>query len=150
MNSRYFPQMEPPHVHTSTTPPVLTPSRWDFVGITASMLCLLHCLAMPFVLLAFPVIERLIPAEHEVHMALGVLVASTGLVAFLIGYREHRRLPLFATAVVGVGAILLGSFGHETLPSHRWAEAITVFGSVVLVTAHLINLRLCRQCRHAH
>lgn len=117
---------------TTSSRPV--PARLDGIGIALSILCLLHCLALPLVAtgaLAWA-------ASEHVHVGLTLALAAVVLTVAVPGYRRHRRAAvpiLLATGVaLLVAAVLMGEGPGETVA--------TVLGSVALVTGHVLNLRL--------
>ena len=128
-------------------------SRWDTLGISASLLCAIHCAAVPLALVLFPALTLRLPVEdHAFHQVMALLVGTFGLGAFLSGYRKHRRRSALVIASVGLTAILFGGFAHELLgtETHEIERGFTLFGSMVLITAHVFNLRACSTCHHEH
>src|SRR5260370_16077076 len=78
--------------------------NWDILGISASVLCAIHCAVLPLLLASLPVlgINILHNASFEYGMiALAFLVGS---LALLHGFRRHHRHPgpwlLFTAGVV--------------------------------------------------
>jgi hypothetical protein len=76
-------------------------------------------------------------------------VAPLGIVAWVAGYRKHRRLGVLGLGLAGVlllsGALL---FGHQLLGG-RGEQVMTVAGSTLMVLAHLRNRRQCLCCGNA-
>lgn len=129
------------------------PRAFDALGISASVLCAVHCAALPVLFAVFPSLPFAASCdEGGFHQVMAALVAGLGLTAFLSGYRQHRRLPLLLLASLGLIAIFVGAFAHDLLPFHSHAieTGITLFGSITLVTAHILNVRFCRRCAHDH
>lgn len=119
--------------------------RWDAAGMTASFLCVMHCVASPVIAMIVPVIAL---NEGTTHAVLALAVLSFGLLAFVPGYRRHGRPDVIALGAMGVlliwGSVLL----PESLASEVLEVGLTVAGGVIMVVAHLYNIRLCRACRH--
>lgn len=117
----------------------------DFAGMAASVLCLLHCLAMPLVLLAFPLLG-LKDEHHALHDVLLLGVAVPVLLALVPGYLAHRdpAPPLLGAA--GLGVLLLAVTVAGPRFGHGFETALAVASSVLLLAAHLRNHRHCRQC----
>lgn len=79
----------------------------DRLGISASLLCVVHCLAAPFLLLLLPAAGA-IWAHPSVHWVLALLVVPLALWVLFNGYRKHgNRLTLIA-ATLGALLILAG------------------------------------------
>lgn len=108
-------------------------------AISASTLCLVHCLALPLLLLLLPsAAEAFVRSEIFHYVAVG-LVAPFAFIAFMLGYRRHRVLPPALVGAMGVAFLLLA-----LLPSIGGSAAlwITVGGSLLLILGHLMNWRL--------
>jgi hypothetical protein len=106
---------------------------------SASLLCLVHCLALPFILLMLPgVIGLFASSEAFHHVALG-LVFPSALAAFWLGYRRHRAPFPALLGIVGIGCLVAG-----LLPglAEGWETAATVAGSLLLIAGHALNWRL--------
>lgn len=130
-----------------------------------SGLCVLHCMAMPFVLIYLPLLglEWLAgPSAHLWMLGLGVFIGG---VSFWPGYRLHRRLSILLLAICGLGMMAYAATGNAgeccTAPCCRQIHATnqvtagsavrrllpksaTPLGAAMLLTAHVFNLR-CRK-----
>ncbi len=76
----------------------------DRVGIGASVLCAIHCVAAPFLLLLLPTAGS-IWSHPAVHWLLAALVVPLALWVLYKGYRKHgKKLTLYAASL---GAVLI-------------------------------------------
>jgi len=116
---------------------------WDLLGIGASTLCVLHCLATPLFVVALPILEVY---ERQTHAAFALAIVATSLLAFWPGYLKHRRWWIVATALLGFGLISLGVTAPEGVLTKSMEVAATVIGGAMLVFAHLRNVFFCRYC----
>lgn len=124
----------------------LTQSQpWDRVGVGASSLCVLHCLATPLLVVFLPVLEAV---EKQTHAAFAVAILGVGLLAFWLGYVRHGRWRIVAAALVGFVLISLGVTAPQGLLSESAETLSTILGGLILVTAHLRNAYFCRSCPH--
>lgn len=119
--------------------------RWDAAGITASFLCVMHCVASPVIAMVVPVIAL---NEGTTHGVLALAVLSFGLLAFVPGYRLHGRLGLIGLGALGVLLIWGSALLPEAVANEALETVLTVAGGAIMVVAHLHNIRLCRACRH--
>ncbi|HMO74006.1 MAG TPA: MerC domain-containing protein [Sphingopyxis sp.] len=110
-------------------------------AISASFLCLLHCLALPLLLLALPAVAGAFLRSEMFHYAAVALVAPAAALAFWLGFRRHCAVHPALFGAAGVACLLLA-----LLPSWEEfaADAITVAGSLLLVGGHMTNWRLRR------
>jgi hypothetical protein len=124
---------------------------WDQSGIIVSIICLIHCLALPVVSIILPALNIAFFNFEQFHQLIFLLVASFGVLAFAVGFRVHKNFKLllfsvFSIAVIGIATIL------EHYIDEKIAHALNAFGSLLVIAAHLLNLKLQRQmkCQHEH
>ena len=118
----------------------------DFLGVGLSLLCLVHCLALPVLIAFAPVLLKNLPGDDVTHRALAVVIGMVGFLAFRSGYKVHRRRWLLGLFVLGLILISVAAvLGDAVLTSYGEA-AITVCGGLMLVTAHLFNHSFCPSC----
>lgn len=117
----------------------------DYLGFSASLLCAIHCAAVPFLLSMAPLAGlRFLdnPMIEYTFIALSFSIASIALVQ---GYRKHHHRWL-ALAIATIGFILIGS-GQVLEP--EWKEALlTAGGGTIIAIAHLVNWKLVNQSKH--
>ena len=118
---------------------------WDVFGVGASTLCLIHCVVAPIALSFAPVLSKFLPGDTKVHRVLIVLVVAIGLLAFVSGYRKHRKGIVFLPMLAGAWAIGLGAFCGESLGSLA-EKLLTILGSTLVITAHGLNRTFCKYC----
>ena len=118
----------------------------DIVGIGLSLLCLVHCLALPVLIAFAPAILRGLPGDDITHRSLAVLIGFVGFLAFRSGYKVHRRRWVLAAFITGLLMVsIAAALGDEVLTGYG-ESAVTVCGGLLLVTAHLVNHSFCRSC----
>lgn len=122
------------------------PGAWDKFGMTASTLCVIHCVAMPFVIGFLPALGLSFLAHESVHHVLAFMVIGVAALAFVPGYRAHGRKRVLVLMGAGLSSLLFAAFEAEALVG-AWAEPVfTVLGGILLVTAHGLNRSFCRLC----
>lgn len=111
-------------------------SLLDVGAIALSSLCLLHCLALPLLAAALPLMGVWAEAEW-VHVVFVAIAAPT--TGFAL-WRAHRQEPLPALAMLsaaaGLSLLLAGAVGW---PSHEAETSMTVAGSLLIASTHLWN-----------
>lgn len=109
-------------------------------AISASFLCLLHCLALPLLLLALPAIAEAFVRSELFHIAVAALVVPAAVLAFTLGYRRHRALAPAMLGAAGVACVVIAL--APALEDSLSADLLTAAGSLLLIAGHLINWRL--------
>lgn len=113
---------------------------FDRIGMIATGLCIMHCLTLPLLVpvllawgapaLADPSIERLF---------LLVTLAFAVVIMLRSSRIHHRRYsPLLLAATGGLCYLFKGSVGESLEP------AMVALGGLMIIGAHVWNLRLCR------
>lgn len=125
--------------------------NWDKIGIGLSTLCMIHCLATTFILLLVPAFgAQFLDNSEQFHWLMAIVVLPVALFAFLRGYTHHHRVFTLALGFSGVGLLYTALIFHEVFESSLPHVLVTIAGSALLLTAHVLNWRYCRQCDHAH
>ena len=109
----------------------------DFLGFLASALCAVHCTVVPLVF-SIGLID--LGDLHHNHL-FDVLIVGAGMViassSIIKDYFKNRiKAPLFL-CLVGIGALVMGLFGHES--SHQFSS---ILGGLALAFSHLLNWKL--------
>ena len=95
------------------TPPTgESTSGWrDFLGITASVACAIHCAAMPFVIGFLPALGLSFLADESFHKWMAGACFAIALAAFVPGWKRHRRCLPAAVAATGLMIVSTAAFG---------------------------------------
>ena len=92
---------------------------WDRLGISASALCLVHCVALPFLLAGMPALARFESSLGTgFHMGMAVLVTATVVPALWGGFKRHRDVPTVAFGGWGLTLILIGLLAGDGHGGH--------------------------------
>lgn len=119
----------------------------DRLGVIASVVCFIHCLATPVILSLLAVYAHFLPSEEHTHRVLAVVITLLGAVAILTGYRKHRRSSVLVCMAAGIGFVSAGAFFGDRLPAHWMEVLVTLAGSCCLIAAHRKNHTFCRDCK---
>ncbi len=116
----------------------------DRLGIGASVVCLIHCLALPFALTLFAGWGG---AEHGTfHLIAALTTLPIAIAAGWPGYRIHRQRHVVAL-FIGGGLLIAGALPAEAWIGHEGHVGLTVAGSLLLVSGHLRNWTLRERCK---
>lgn len=139
MGRRFAPRDTPADRRRAAVAPAArdTLTRWlDRGAVGLSLLCLVHCLAFPVVIMALPAMAEVLPRAWWVHPAifgLAIPLASVALVRGWAGHRDRRplRLGALGLALLGVGLLAAEASATEMV--------LTVVGGLIVAAAHLLN-----------
>lgn len=114
-------------------------NKADYIGILGSLLCIVHCLAMPVLALG-----SAFGHDHHMHigfLSLDYLFILINAAAVYFATREHRSvfvriLLWFALLLFAVSLIF-----EERNVVFQW---LGYLGSALLITGHVINLYICQ------
>lgn len=114
------------------------------LGFSLSVLCAIHCLAMPFIFAFAPFLGSFISHSTEIYLVL--VSAGLAVVVFWKSYQEHHNLLPIALFLLSVMASLSGLFlFHETLEIPLMAT-----GGIVMAFAYYLNWKIRRKVSTGH
>lgn len=116
----------------------------DKVAISLSLLCAVHCLAFPVLLVLVPASAALPLNTEAFHYWMVCCVIPTSLYALNAGCKKHNISYVLVTGIFGllvlIAAIVFSALGFgETLE-----KSLTVVGAAVIASVHLWNYKLCK------
>jgi hypothetical protein len=126
----------------------------DWLGIVASVGCAIHCAAMPFVITFLPMLGLSFLADEAFHKVMVGVCTLLALLAFVPGWRVHRRWLPAGIAVAGLTMIGVAAFALEdsctccTLPAD--SEVSTAAGTSEVVACSSENCEHCAQAAKAN
>lgn len=119
---------------------------WDRLGISTSLVCMVHCLITPVAVVLMPYATKYL-LSGWIHLVLASLVVPVAIWSFHTGYRLHgdRRICVFG--FLGLACVLIAlSAGFSPLTSNYEVPFMTA-GGTLLISAHILNLRGSRRCQ---
>jgi hypothetical protein len=123
--------------------------HFDRIAIALSTICIVHCLALPFMVAVLPLLAVTLGADAHFHELMLWLVVPTSVFGLGFGYRVHQQI-----GVVAVGAAAVAGLAVVAICAHgRWPPTVevtaNVAASLLLAAAHWQNFRKVRQA-HQH
>lgn len=122
----------------------------DRVGATASLLCAIHCVLLPFVLALLPLIGLEFLAGHTFERVFVACAAALASVSIFTAYRRHRRPHALYLMLPGIVLLVFGV--AINLDAHVIIHTVSVVsGGLLVASAHVTNLVLshrhhCSDC----
>ncbi|MFT5295454.1 MAG: hypothetical protein ACI87J_002403 [Colwellia sp.] len=123
----------------------------DKFAIGLSMLCAIHCLLLPLLLIALPSISALQIENEAFHFWMLAAVIPTSLYALSIGCKKHQRYRLLSWGISGLILMLTAVFFGNDIAGESGEKILTLLGAILVVVAHWGNFRRCQQhksCTH--
>jgi len=121
---------------------------YDRIGVFASSLCAVHCILMPWVIMAMPIVAGTFftnPAVENIFVGISISLAA------FCGYRGCRRhgkwfimVPFILGSIVLFGARLTAP-AICCLDDISWSHAsASAFGGMLLASSHYLNIKYSR------
>ncbi len=114
----------------------------DHAAIVLSGLCLVHCLLLPVIIVAVPLLAQL--NETHFHAQMLLVVVPVSLFAFAHGYRRHGNLRIIAGGIAGIAVLFIGGTVVHASYGILADSLLTIADSIILATSHYFNNRLMR------
>lgn len=109
----------------------------DGAAVALSVLCLMHCLALPLVVAGLPFLAQL--ATGHLHAQVLVVILPLSVVALAAGFRRHRDARIPGAGMLGMLLLVIGAtVAHDRLGITA-DRIFTISGSLVLAAAHFFN-----------
>lgn len=120
-------------------------SLLDGTAVFISALCAVHCLALPFLLVLFPLLGATFISDEAFHAMLLWVILPTSIIA--VGLAVPRHWDTLVIGLVGLGLLVLimaAVWAHDH--AEPWVDvAMSVTGGVILAAGHIRNFLICRE-----
>ena len=115
-------------------------AKLDKISVLISVVCLVHCVSFPVLLLIGSSISALaFFSDHLLHQVLLFIVLPLSYFSLVGGYRTHGNRYMGILAIVGISLLGLGVYFHDYVAVEL---SLTIVGSVFLASTHSFNLYL--------
>lgn len=116
----------------------------DGLAIGLSVLCAIHCLALPLVLGLLPSLMALPLQSEAFHFWMVIVVIPTSLYALTLGCKRHKRYQVVGLGIAGLSCLLLALALEHSL-GEVGEKVLTLAGAALISLGHYFNYRLCQQ-----
>ncbi|GAA5317521.1 MAG: hypothetical protein AseanaTS_27260 [Candidatus Pelagadaptatus aseana] len=120
----------------------------DKTAISLSFVCVVHCLAVPVLLVLLPSLMAFNLGDEAFHNWLLVAVVPASVLALAMGCKKHRQLRVLMLGGLGLAILLsVPVLGHDFL-GETGEKILTLVGAMIIAVGHWFNHRLCQtsQC----
>lgn len=143
----------------------------DSLAIGMSMVCAVHCLLTPILIIFLPILSTTIWVHEDFHLWMILFVVPTTSAAIFMGCRKHKDRAVFILGMIGLvclvstaifetvahsAAVLQGGASCPTCAGCSSASGLpystigNVLGGLFLASAHVRNFLLCRAADCSH
>lgn len=144
----------------------------DSLAISMSVICAVHCLLTPLLVILFPILTTTFWVDQDFHLWMLFFVLPTTSLAVFLGCRKHKDRIVMGLSAAGLACLFVvsvyESFFHSNqllqhssecvhclqqggIKSHLTMTTFTnILGGILLASAHVRNYRLCRRAHCSH
>ena len=121
--------------------------NWQALGISASLICAIHCALMPLLVTSLPLFGVNLIENIWVEISLLVFAFVVGFYSLWHGYRKHHhRIVTLLIFTAGITLFVV----HQFVEVPYYGITLILPGVFAVLTAHYLNYRLCRKANHCH
>jgi hypothetical protein len=114
----------------------------DKIGISASVLCAIHCAAVPFVITLLPLWGLDFIANEWFEIGMICLSLLLGIWSLGKSIKSHHHVSPILMLILGFLSIAIGHFyGIPVIES-----ILIPLGGLIIAAAHLLNLKYLKKC----
>jgi hypothetical protein len=112
----------------------------DRTAVALSGLCLLHCLALPFIVGFLPFAGQV--GNNHFHLQMLLVVVPVSVIALALGFRRHGEVAVLWGGAVGLVLLFAGAtVAHDQLGLLA-DRMVTIGAALTLAVVHFYNSRL--------
>lgn len=131
-----------PHTHAGHGHEIDKSGTLDSLGLAASLLCMVHCMSMPFLISVLPTLGLSFLEGHGAHQLLAFFVVGFALAAVLPAYLKHRKNIVLISMIVGITAVLTATYGAGSILPESYELPLITLGNMLVVFTHWRNKHL--------
>lgn len=114
----------------------------DKAGATASLVCAVHCVALPLAIALLPALGLAWLDNPWIDRSFLVAAVLFAVLAHPKGYVQHKRCVPASLALLGIVGIILAISVWERVEAHHYAIAA---GGLLVAGSHWLNRHYCHQ-----
>ncbi|KZN56431.1 hypothetical protein N474_11840 [Pseudoalteromonas luteoviolacea CPMOR-2] len=119
----------------------------DNVSIGLAVMCLIHCIALPLLIVFLPFVSKSFVQGEVFHQLLLGGVLLTSILALVSGCKTHSKWHIFSFGISGLVILSIAAFfGHDLL-GESGETILTIIGSLIVAFSHLKNIKACKQAK---
>lgn len=116
----------------------------DRFAIGLSLLCAIHCLAVPVLLVMVPSLASLQLDNEDFHTWMVFAVLPVTIYALTLGCKKHQRYKVVFFGLAGL-TLLVSALLLEEIVGEAGEKVLTLFGASLIAWGHYLNFKLCQK-----
>lgn len=117
----------------------------DKFAMTLSMVCLVHCLFAPsLIILSYGFMAMSVDSEL-VHKLILLITVPVSLFALSLGYKNHSTMNFIALGIIGLLTLVLAVILGEGVLGENGELFLTMLGSTLVIISHYKNYQICKK-----
>jgi len=117
---------------------------YDKFAIGLSLLCTLHCLALPLLILLLPAVSAVFLTDEGFHFYMVMMVLPISCFSLWVGFKQHQEGKILLQGVTGLIILSITVLlGHEQL-GEITEKLLTLLGSSFICYSHYLNYKVCQ------
>jgi hypothetical protein len=117
----------------------------DKFAMTLSMVCLVHCLFAPsLIVLTYSFMATSVESEL-IHKLILLITVPVSIFALSLGYKNHKTINFIALGVIGLLTLVLAVVMGEGILGENGELSLTMLGSALVVLSHYKNYQICKK-----
>lgn len=124
---------------------ISTKNFTDKLAISLSLLCAIHCMATPILLILLPSLVALNLNTELFHFWMVFAVIPISLFALAMGCRQHKYYQLIIIVLLGLAFLVVAVALGEHILGEAGEKGLTMIGSALIIYGHYKNFKLCQK-----
>ena len=117
-------------------------NKADSLAVGISLMCSVHCLAMPLLVVALPVLSDWFIADEAFHLWLVFAVLPISIYALFNGKKSHGDNAPLLIGFAGLAILVFAVLGGHDLLGEMGEKLFTVIGSCAVAAGHIWNSKI--------
>ena len=122
----------------------ITDNFSDKTAISLSLLCAIHCLFFPLLLVLSPTLASLQLDNEAFHVWMVAAVLPISIYALTMGCKKHKRVQLLVSGLVGLSLLVTAVALGEDKIGEFGEKGLTLLASIIIAYGHYQNYRACQ------
>ena len=122
--------------------------NFDNLAISLSVLCALHCLLLPIVIIFLPAISATFVGSEHFHKTMLCFVIPSSVIALSLGCKMHGKYHVYLYGLIGILTLLIAAFFAHDYFGENGETFLTLLGAGIISYGHFRNQKLCAGCCH--